>query len=118
MSHTMNIKTEMRDKEALLAACERLGTRMEEGTFSLYASREKGLGVFLSDWSLPVVVKEDGTISYDNYDGEWGNITELDRLKDAYGLEKAAMEARKQGYSVFETTDEQGHLQLRIRVGE
>lgn len=118
MSHTMNIKTEIRDKEALYAACERLGARLEEGAFSLYASREKGLGVFLTGWALPVVVKEDGTISYDNYNGEWGDLAELDRLKDAYGIEKATIEARRQGYSIYETTDEQGCLQLHIQVGD
>ncbi len=133
MSHTMNIKTEIRDREALQVACDRLGLSGEEGSFKFYDSdrynkrmrkhedtgiRHEGIGIRLKDWEYPIVVKDDGTIAYDNYDGQWGDIKRLEELQDAYALEKASMEARRQGYRVFETTDEQGNLQLRIRVGE
>ncbi len=133
MSHTMNIKTEIRDKVALQIACDRLGLSMKEGSFKFYDSdrynsgknryedsgiRHKGIGIRLKDWEYPIVVKDDGTLAYDNYGGQWGDIKRLEELQDAYGLEKASMEARRQGYSVFETTDELGNLQLRIHVGE
>lgn len=117
MSHTMNIQIELHDREALLAACERLGLKVEEGVFKLYSSTEEGIGVYLPNWKYPVVIKENGTIAYDNYNGQWGRIEELNRLKAFYGLEKAKIEARKKGYSFYETTTPQtGELVLKIRL--
>ncbi|MCS7135340.1 MAG: hypothetical protein NZ893_02790, partial [Candidatus Aenigmarchaeota archaeon] len=81
MSHTMNIKIELHDRQALEAACQRLGLKMEEGEFKLYSSVEKGIGVWLPGWKYPVVIKNDGTIAYDNYDGQWGDIAELNKLR-------------------------------------
>ena len=116
MSHTLNIETEIRDLNALRAACERLGVRCEHGEHQLYASTETGHGVFLKDWEYPAVVKEDGKVAYDTYNGRWGDEVRLSELKANYGLEKAKIEARKKGYSYFETRNDQ-ELVLRIRTG-
>lgn len=117
MSHTMNINIEIKDKAALLAACERLGLKVEEGTFNLYSSTEEGIGVFLEGWKYPIVIKKDGSVSYDNYNGSWGKIDELNKLKAYYGLEKAKIEARKQGYSVYESFNEATkEIELKIRL--
>ncbi len=117
MSHTMNIKIELHDREALFAACERLGLRIEDGKFKLYSSTEEGLGIFLREWRYPIIVKNDGTIAYDNYNGQWGQEEELNKLRAYYGLEKAKIEARKKGYSVYESyNDRTQELELRIRV--
>jgi len=117
MSHTMNIKIELHDRAALEAACQRLGLSFTEGTHKLYATNENGIGIKLPGWQYPIVVKSDGTIAYDNYNGHWGKIEELNKLRAYYGLEKAKIEARKKGYSVYETQDQEGNLVLRIQVG-
>ncbi len=118
MSHTMNIKVELHDRDALLAACERLNLVVEEGRFKLYSSTEEGVGVFLPNWKYPVVVKNTGDIAFDNYEGRWGNIAELNKLRAYYGLEKAKIEARKKGYSVYESfNDRTQEIELRITVG-
>lgn len=117
MSHTMNVKVELHDREALEAACRKLGLKVEEGRFQLYSSVEEGIGVYLPGWKYPVVIKRDGTVAYDNYGGQWGSIKELSKLKAYYGLEKAKIEARKKGYSVHESVDEKKkQLILRIKL--
>lgn len=117
MSHTMNISIELHDRAALEAACQRLGLRMEEGVHRLYSSTEEGIGIFLPGWRYPVVIKNDGTIAYDNYNGQWGRDDELNKLRAYYGLEKAKIEARKRGYSVYETfNDRTQEIELRIRL--
>lgn len=117
MSHTMNIQIELHDRAALEAACQRLGLEMVEGSHRLYQTTEEGIGVFLPGWKYPVVVKADGTIAYDNYNGSWGDIRELNKLRAFYGLEKAKIEARKKGYSVYETFNNRTQeIELRIRL--
>jgi hypothetical protein len=118
MSHTMNISIEIHDRAALLAACERLGLRTAEGEHRLCSSNEVGLAVFLPGWLYPVVVREDGSVAFDNYHGQWGQIGELNILKAYYGLEKAKAEAHRKGYLVYEAVNEQTReLELRVRVG-
>lgn len=114
----MNIEIELHDRAALEAACERLGVKMIEGIHRLYQTVEEGIGVCLPGWRYPVVIKNDGTVSYDNYGGQWGNISELNKLRAYYGVEKAKIEARKKGYSVYETFNkdtQEVELQIRLR---
>jgi hypothetical protein len=118
MSHTMNISIELHDRAALEAACQRLGLTMKEGRHKLYSTIEEGIAISLPKWNYPIVVKSDGTVAYDNYNGNWGRIEELNKLKAFYGLEKAKAEARKKGYSVYETfNDRTQEIELRIQVG-
>lgn len=117
MSHTMNIQIELHDRAALEAACQRLGLTIKEGRHRLYQTTEEGLAVHLAGWKYPIVTKSDGTISYDNYEGRWGDIQELNKLRAFYGLEKAKIEARKNGYSFYEHFNEKTQeLELRIKV--
>lgn len=118
MSHTMNVQIELHDRAALEAACQRLGLTLVEGKHKLYQTEEEGIAVHLPGWVYPVVVKGDGTVAYDNFNGNWGRIEELNKLRAYYGLEKAKIEARKQGYSVYETfNDRTQEIELRIRIG-
>ena len=113
----MNIKLEIHDMQALKKACTRLKLKMEQGKFKLFASEEKGTAVFLNNWSYPIVIKNNGEIAYDNYNGNWGKIEELNKLKAYYGIEKAKIEARKKGYSVSETyCSNTQELKLKIRL--
>lgn len=118
MSHTFNVKIELHDKKALENACRRLGLKIKEDTYYLFSSTEIGLGITLKDWSYPIVIKQDGSVAYDNYNGRWGNISKLHELEAYYGLEKAKIEAQNMGYSVYESQDENDNLILKIQVGE
>ena len=119
MSHIVTIKTEVRDVEAVRAACHRLGLQEPvQGTARLFEGEATGLLVKLPDWVYPAVVSTDtGQVRYDKYGGEWGDQKHLDAFVQAYAIEKAKLEARKRGHSVFERPLPDGSVKLTITVG-
>jgi hypothetical protein len=119
MSHIVTIKTEVRDGQAVQAACARLGVPTPTtGTFKLYGSEATGLGVQLPDWSYPVVCDlTTGQLKYDNFNGYWGNPVCLDRFLQSYAVERARFEAAKQGHRVTEQTLADGSIKLTVQVG-
>ena len=120
MSHIVNIKTQMRDPAALAAACRRLGIgEPVQGTVNLFAGQEaSGLIVKLPAWQYPVVVDiAAGGIAYDNYNGAWGEQSELDRLLQAYAVEKTRIEARRTGHTLTEQSLPDGSIKLTLQVG-
>ena len=102
MSHTAKIELQLTDKETVKQTAKTLGIKTEEGTFSLFSTKEEGIGLFLPGWKYPAVVKEDGSVAYDNYNGKWGNIQELYKFKNKYAVEKTKKEAKRKGYAVKE----------------
>lgn len=85
MSHTLEAKLKLTNRPALIAACGTLNLQtLGEGTHKLYQRHEKGFGVMLPNWDLPVVVNGDGAALYDNYNGSWGDISELRKLETEY----------------------------------
>ena len=118
MSHLVTIKTEIRDPVALTAACARLGLQSPvRGTARLFTSEATGEIVRLPGWTYPVVVDtEQRQVHFDNYNQAWGKQQELDKLLQAYAIEKARIEARKAGHSVSEQTLSDGSIKLTIQV--
>jgi hypothetical protein len=119
MSHIVSIKTQVRDPVALAAACVRLGLQQPtQGKAKLYSSEAEGLIVQLPGWQYPAVFSATtGEAKYDNYNGSWGEQKELDKLLQAYAVEKAKAEARRQGHSVAEQALADGSIKLVIQVG-
>jgi len=119
MSHIVTIKTQIRDPVALAAACRRLGLAQPvEGTARLYASQATGWQVQLPGWRYPIVADvAAGELKFDNYGGAWGAQSELDRLLQAYAVEKARIEARKAGHGVTERALPDGSIRLTIQTG-
>jgi hypothetical protein len=119
MSHIVTIRTRIRDPAALSAACMRLGLEPPvPGTAHLYSSKATGLIVRLPGWNYPAVVDvASGSIAYDNFEGSWGDADELDKLLQAYAVEKARIEARKNGHSVSEQTQADGSIKLTVSLG-
>lgn len=119
MSHIVTVKTELRDREAVAAACRRLALpEPVVGTAELYSGRASGLLVQLPDWLYPVVIDTDsGTIRYDNYGGCWGEERHLHRLLQAYALERVRAEARARNHTATEQTLPDGSILLEIEVG-
>jgi hypothetical protein len=119
MSHLVSIRTQLRDQAAISAACQRL--KLPEpvvGSATFYSGEAKGLVVRLPEWLYPVVIDLDrGDVLLDNYEGAWGDARQLDRLLQAYAVEKAKIEARHQGHTVSEQTLEDGSIKLSIHVG-
>ena len=119
MSHIVTVKTQIQDPAALAAACRRLGlSEPTRGTARLYSGEATGLIVHLPDWRYPAVVDTAaGQIRYDNFNGIWGPQCELDRLLQAYAVEKTRIEARKAGHSITEQTLGDGAIKLTVHVG-
>jgi len=119
MSHLVTIKCQVRDPVAVEAACRRLGLAVpEQGTAKLYAGEASGLIVRLPGWQYPVVCDTAaGEIRFDNFGGRWGEQRELDRFLQRYAVEKAMLEARRQGHSVVEQALADGAIRLTVNVG-
>jgi hypothetical protein len=119
LSHVVSIKTEVRDLQAVAAACRRLALPEPAlGTAKLFGSEAAGLLVKLPGWLYPVVCDTtNGELRYDNYAGAWGLQEHLDRFLQRYAIEKAAIEARKRGHSVVEQVLADGSIKLTINVG-
>ena len=119
MSHIVEIKTEVRDEQAVKAACTRLNlTAPEHKTCRLFSTSATGLCVQLPGWNYPVVASlETGQVQYDNYNGHWGEQKHLNSFLQAYAVEKARIEARKKGHSVTETALQDGSIKVIVRVG-
>ncbi len=119
MSHIVTIETEIRDAIAIKAACQRL--RLETPVFGeakLFSSTKTGWQVKLPNWRYPVVCDvATGKIDFDNYQGRWGKQEQLDRLLQAYAVEKAKIESRRKGHTCTEQTLTDGSIKLTISVG-
>jgi hypothetical protein len=119
MSHIVSIKTKLLDAAAVDAACRRLGLEQPvSGTAKLFSDQASGLIVKLPGWSYPAVIDTaSGEVKYDNYGGQWGKQQELDKLLQAYAVEKTRAEARRLGNTVTEQTLTDGSIKLTIQVG-
>ena len=116
MSHIVAIETRVHDAAALTMACRRLGlAEPVQGSVRLFSADATGLSVQLPGWRYPIVVDTArGSIKYDNYNGKWGDLEKLGRLLQSYAVEKAKIEARKQGYYVHEQSRQDGSIVLQI----
>ncbi len=118
MSHIVSIKTQVKDPLAVYAACRRLQLAdPQQRTAKLYNSEATGLVVELPDWRYPLVCDTaTGALKYDTFMGRWGNDSQLHRFLQAYAVEAAKLQARKQGHSVEEQVLTDGSIRVRIAV--
>lgn len=118
MSHVVTIESKVRDPDAVASACQRLSLAPPvQGKTELFSGEVEGYAVQLSGWRYPVVCDTaEGTVHFDNYEGRWGDRVELDRFLQAYAVEKAKFEARRQGHSVTEHALPDGAVKLTVHV--
>src|SRR6185437_12207731 len=76
------IRTEVRDRTVVEAACGRLQLPPPiERSVPPYSSTATGLSVELPNWRYPVVCDlHTGQVRYDNFEGRWGDQAELNRF--------------------------------------
>ena len=119
MSHIVSIQTEVRDPVAIQSACRRLQLPVAtQGTFKLFSTSATGWGVQLTAWRYPVVCDTStGQVHFDNFGGRWGEQVQLDQFMQMYSVEKARLEARRQGHTVTEQPLADGSIKLTIQVG-
>lgn len=119
MSHIVEIQTQVKDAEAVSAACRRLRLpKPLHRRVPLFSGEATGLAVELPGWRYPLVCNlHSGELKYDNYQGRWGEQGHLEKFLQMYAVEKAKLEARKQGHSVTEQSLQDGSIQLTIQAG-
>jgi hypothetical protein len=119
MSHVVTIQTQVRDPVAIQLACSRLQLPAPRyGTAKLFSSEVTGWQVELPQWRYPVVCEiERGQVQYDNFGGRWGEPARLHQFLQAYAVERARLEARKQGYTATEQVLANGSIQVSIQLG-
>jgi hypothetical protein len=119
MSHIVSLQTRVHDLAAINTACQRLGLPQPvQGTARLYSGEASGLLLQLPGWQYPAVIDpQSGIVQYDNYGGNWGEQAQLDRFLQAYAVEMAKLQARKQGYQVSEQTLSDGSIKVQILTG-
>ena len=119
MSHIVTIETQVRDPVAIRSACHRLELSAPHyGEAKLFSSSKTGWIVQLVDWRYPVVCDVNtGKLEYDNFEERWGSQSRLDQFLQTYAVEKAKLEARKRGHSVFERVLSDGSVRLTVNAG-
>ena len=124
MSHTVAVKDLLlTNNVALVRAAKRMGTDVQtlskENSVKLYtgAPYTAGSAVQLSGWKYPVVIKEDGGVVYDNYNGAWGSARLLDNFLQFYSVEVATIGAEEEGWMVRETLEKNGEIMLEMEEG-
>jgi hypothetical protein len=119
VSHIVQIQTEIRDPAAIRTACNRLQLPPPVlGEFQLYSNTASGWAVQLRNWRYPVVCDVNSSkLAFDDFEGRWGDRQELDRFLQGYAVEKAKLEARKQGHTVREHPLKDGSIKLTVQVG-
>jgi DUF2997 family protein len=99
MSHTVTVKVEYKNKEALAHAVEAMkGRALGEGSHRLFSNTVTGYGFQLPNWRYPVILTADGELSFDNYNGQWGHVKDLDQLKGQYTMSCAYLKAQELGW--------------------
>jgi len=117
VSHTVTIKTKITDLAAIQAACQRLKLLQPiQGEVRLFDRVAQGIGVQLDGWRFPLCIESAGNLLFDNFGGFWGVPEKLDQFQQAYAVEKAKLEARKQGYTCQESVLADGSIRLNVLV--
>ncbi len=119
MSHIVSVQTQVRDPVSIRAACNRLKlAEPYHGEAKLFSGTKTGWIVQLVKWRYPVVCDcSTGNVEFDNFEGQWGDRAKLDQFLQAYAVEAATLEARRNGHSVTEQPLEDGSIKLTVNVG-
>ncbi|NNJ24328.1 DUF1257 domain-containing protein [Alienimonas chondri] len=119
MSHVVTIETKLRNSAALSAACVRLKLpepKREKVKF-FDGAEHSGLAVRPPGFVYPVLVQPDGAVRCDTYEGRWGDDAFLGRLKQAYAIEAAKLQAKARGHRISETPLPDGGVKLTVTAG-
>ncbi len=131
MSHIATVEIEFRDMDCLAKACERCGVelRKEQKTFRWYMGQVDPCDAAIvhpnpTAYEIGVHKTETGLrLSFDPFARGYGmqdavafaeDIRGLGKLQQAYGVEVARKQAKRQGFSVKETLQADGRIKLTL----
>lgn len=110
MSHTATVRVCVRDVNAFKEVCDRDDMNVAEydseiKTHRLFDGKSPtGRSVLFKNWRYPVVFDNEGNCHYDDYNGAWGKVADLDRWKQRYGAVAARNAAVSAGYNHISTS--------------
>ena len=64
-----------------------------------------------------MLVQSDGNVRCDTYNGRWGDDAFLGRLKQAYAVEAAKLQAKQRGHRITEAPLPDGGVKLTVTAG-
>jgi hypothetical protein len=120
LSHTCRVAVQYRDADTLRAAVLALGGIWYgwNDAHELFETKEQGWGFRLPFekgaeqdggvpgtryWLFPVVVGPDGQLAYDDYKGAWGDVTQLELLRQEYAVQHTMHKAEELGWQCERT---------------
>lgn len=84
-SHTLKVETKFTNQSALEAAAKECGAQyLGKGKHRLFDGEYSGIAIKLKDWKYPIIITENGSIMYDNYNSMWGKTEELEKFRRSY----------------------------------
>lgn len=124
MSHFTEIKTQIKDVEALRSACQELGLPLLQNAEArgYYENKTKGDYVIKLNGRYDIALNKqpDGTfgLTADLWDGHVENEVGkgYGKLLQLYGVHKALTEARKKGLSAMRRQQNDGSIKLVLMV--
>jgi len=124
MSHFTEIKTQIKDIEALRSACQELGLNLLQNAEArgYYENKTKGNYVIQLKGPYDIAVNKQPDGTYGLTADLWNGHVEKEvgqgygKLLQFYGVHKATMEARKKGLSVLRKQQQNGSIKL-VLVG-
>lgn len=104
MSHCTTIDVKCKDVTIIKKVCKKLNLPFTENKITHFYDGKNAIGteVKLPNWEYPININSTGEIVFDNYNGNWGSIKELNLFKQHYAVEKTKMIAIKNGYTFQE----------------
>jgi hypothetical protein len=120
MSHFTEIKTQIKDIEALRLACQELGLSLAPNTEArgYYENRTKGDFVVRLKGPYDIALNKQPDGTYGLTADLWQGHVEKEvgqgygKLLQLYGIHKATIEARKKGLSVLRRHQQNGSIKL------
>ena len=120
MSHFTEIKTQIKDIEALRSACQELGLNLVPNAEArgYYENKTKGEYVIRLKGPYDVALNKQPDGTYGLTADLWNGHVEKEagqgygKLLQLYGVHKATMEAREKGLSVLRKQQQNGSIKL------
>ena len=120
MSHFTTIKTQVKDIEALRAACKEIGLTVIQNAEArgYYENKIKGDFVIKLNGPYDIALNKQADGSYGLTADLWNGHVEKEvgsnygKLLQLYGVHKATMEAKKKGLAVMRRQKQDGSIKL------
>ncbi|MEQ8786547.1 MAG: DUF1257 domain-containing protein [Pirellulaceae bacterium] len=117
MSHITTLQVQMRDEQAIRAACQETGAEfLGRGVHTLFGSQTvEGVGFKLSQWRYPLVATEDA-LKYDTFCSKAGAGGQLNQFRQSYAKQVVLAQARRKGQHVTEQRQADGSIRLVVHA--